>query len=105
MSKHALNKPETLGLLGFLQGELLRELIRDSNGTVSRVVVAGGDTSGAVVQALNLSALQMQAGLFPGAPLCRAYAELDAEPVVEIALKGGQMGRADYFQAARRGRP
>lgn len=99
---HHLDKSETLALLGFLQGELLRELIQQS--AVSRVVVAGGDTSGAVVQALNLSALQMQARLFPGAPLCQAYAGLDAEPVVEIALKGGQMGKADYFQAARRGR-
>lgn len=103
IDEQGLNQSETLDLLGLLLGEVLRELIQER--AISRVVVAGGDTSGAVVQALDLSALQMQARLSPGAPLCQAYAELDAAPLVEIALKGGQMGKADYFQAARRGRP
>jgi uncharacterized protein YgbK (DUF1537 family) len=100
--ENGLNKSEVLSLLGRLQGELLHRLIRDS--AVRRVVVAGGDTSGEVVQALDLSALQMQARLFPGAPLCQGYARLDAEPIVEIALKGGQMGEPDYFQSVRCGR-
>jgi uncharacterized protein YgbK (DUF1537 family) len=99
---HDLNRSEVLSVLGRLQGELLRRLIGESN--VRRVVVAGGDTSGEVVQALDLSALQMKARLFAGAPLCQGYARLDAGPVVEIALKGGQMGEADYFQSVRRGR-
>ena len=70
---------------------------------IRRVVVAGGDTSGAVMQALDLSALQVKARLFPGAPLCEGYADLSAGPIVEIALKGGQMGDENYFQLARRG--
>ena len=98
-----LNKSEALASLGRLQGELLRDLIQDN--AIQRVVVAGGDTSGEVVQALELSALQMKARLFPGAPLCQGYAELGAEPVVEIPLKGGQIGKVDYFQTVRRGRP
>ena len=103
IDEQSFNRSETLALLGDLQGKILRELLQEN--AVGRVVVAGGDTAGAVVQALSLSALRMQAALFPGAPLCQAYAELDAEPVVEIALKGGQMGKADYFLAARCGQP
>lgn len=98
-----LDPRATLALLGRLQGELLRQLLDSSD--VRRVVIAGGDTSGEVMQALDLVALQLKACLFPGAPLCQGYTALDAEPVVEIALKGGQMGDTDYFQTARRGCP
>lgn len=103
MQQHALDPRATLALLGRLQGELLRQLLDESD--VRRVVIAGGDTSGEVMQALDLVALQLKACLFPGAPLCQGYTSLAAEPVVEIALKGGQMGEADYFQTARRGCP
>jgi len=42
------------------------------------------------------------APLAPGSPLCRAYAE-GAHDGLEIAFKGGQMGRPDFFSAARGG--
>ena len=40
----------------------------------------------------------------PGAPLCRIHAGYGS-PVdgLEVALKGGQMGAADYFVTARDG--
>ena len=101
IDRQGSNRSTSLALLGLLQGELLRELMADTG--VHRVVVAGGDTSGEVLRALDLNALQVRARLFPGAPLCQAYAELSAEPVVEIALKGGQMGDENYFQLARQG--
>ncbi len=105
IDEHRLHKSATLELLGSLLGEVLHDLIQEHG--VKRIVVAGGDTSGAVVHALGLAALQMYARLFPGAPLCQAYTCLDGEaslePAIEIALKGGQMGKADYFSAARRG--
>lgn len=71
---------------------------------VRRVVVAGGDSSGEVAGALGIDALQVQAALVPGAPLCRAYSSDPAVDGLEIVLKGGQMGAASFFGAVRAGR-
>jgi 3-oxoisoapionate kinase len=43
----------------------------------------------------------MLSELTPGAPLCRGYSEDPKLDGLEIALKGGQMGKADYFGLAR----
>ncbi len=93
---------ETLAQLSQLLGASLKHVIERSG--VTRVVVAGGDTSGEVVQALGLTALRMKARLAPGGPLCDAFDDLQAAPVLEIALKGGQIGGDDYFAQARAGR-
>ena len=45
--------------------------------------------------------LEMLAELTPGAPLCRGYSEDPEFDGLEIALKGGQMGKADYFGMVR----
>jgi uncharacterized protein YgbK (DUF1537 family) len=65
------------------------------------VVVAGGDTSSYATQELGLYGLEMLTELTPGAPLCRGYSEDPRVDGLEIALKGGQMGRPDYFGMAR----
>ena len=67
-----------------------------------RVVISGGDTSGRAAAMLGIDALTAIAPIDPGSPLCRAHATggLDG---LEIALKGGQVGRPDYFSAARQG--
>ena len=93
---------EALALMGRRQGTLLRRLLHDTG--LGRAVVCGGDTSGEVVQVLGLTALRMKARLAPGAPLCEAYTDTQAAPMLEIALKGGQIGGEDYFCAARDGR-
>ena len=41
--------------------------------------------------------------LAPGAPLCRAWSSLPARDGLEIVLKGGQIGQADFFDAVRQG--
>jgi uncharacterized protein YgbK (DUF1537 family) len=45
------------------------------------------------------------APLAPGAPLCRAHAGPDAGAVdgLELSFKGGQVGRADFFERLLRG--
>ncbi len=68
-----------------------------------RLVVAGGDSAGAVASALGLHALTMVATLAPGAPLCRATSRDAARDGLEVVLKGGQMGAVDFFGAARDG--
>lgn len=68
-----------------------------------RLVLSGGDTSSRITQVLAPDALQIRARLAPGAPLCTV---LSSEPHLrglELALKGGQMGSADYFVSALRG--
>lgn len=73
--------------------------------TLKRVAVAGGDSSGAVTAALDVQALTLQARLVPGAPLCRAWSDRPARDGLEIVLKGGQMGGADFFGLVRDGLP
>jgi uncharacterized protein YgbK (DUF1537 family) len=70
---------------------------------VPRVVVAGGDSSGEVAGALGIDALTVLAGLAPGAPLCRAWSADRRRDGLELVLKGGQMGGADFFGAVRDG--
>lgn len=72
---------------------------------LKRVAVAGGDSSGAVTAALDVQALTLQARLVPGAPLCRAWSDRPVRDGLEIVLKGGQMGGADFFGLVRDGLP
>ncbi|MFC7194841.1 nucleotide-binding domain containing protein [Halosimplex aquaticum] len=87
--------------LGREQGAILREVLERT--TVDRVCVAGGDTSGYAAPALDVYALELLTPLAPGGPLCRASSEDDRFDGLEIALKGGQVGQADYFGLVRDG--
>ncbi len=92
---------ESSGVLGGLLGAIARELIKQCG--LSRLLVAGGDTSGYVTKELGLYALECAATLVPGAPLCKAHArdaELDG---LELILKGGQIGGPDFFSEVWRG--
>jgi uncharacterized protein YgbK (DUF1537 family) len=64
---------------------------------VRQLLVAGGETSGACVQALGIAQLQIGAQIDPGVPWCHALAE--AAPL-HIALKSGNFGSADFFTKA-----
>lgn len=87
--------------LGQQQGILLRELLLASG--VRRVCVAGGDTSSHAISQLGIYALELLTPMVPGQPLNRAHAEDDRLDGLEIALKGGQHGRANHFESIRRG--
>jgi 3-dehydrotetronate 4-kinase len=62
-------------------------------GGVTRLVVAGGETAGAVVQALGFSALKIGAQIDPGVPWT---ATQGAHPIL-LALKSGNFGSRDFF--------
>lgn len=87
--------------LGEQQGLLLRELLAAT--AIRRACIAGGDTSSHVVQQLGITALELRTPMAPGSPLCRAYADPAALDSLELAMKGGQHGRPDYFESIRRG--
>lgn len=95
MSRIGLD-PATIGHeLGSQQGIILREIIEQS--ALKRVCVCGGDTCGYASKQLGIYALRMIIPVAPGAPLCRAYSENDRFDGLEISLKGGQNGVADYL--------
>lgn len=61
---------------------------------VARLISAGGETSGAVVEALDLSELRIGPEIAPGVPALRAG------PGLTLALKSGNFGDADFFDRA-----
>ena len=64
---------------------------------VRRLVVAGGETSGAVVTRLGISALRIGAEIDPGVPW--TFAESEAGGML-LALKSGNFGAPDFFLKA-----
>ena len=64
---------------------------------IRRFVVAGGETSGAVTQALATDRLSVGREIAPGVPWC--FAERKGETFA-IALKSGNFGTEDFFSRA-----
>ena len=64
---------------------------------VGQLVVAGGETSGACVQALGITQLQIGPQIAPGVPWCCANSHGAA---LHIALKSGNFGGPDFFTEA-----
>ncbi|WP_299588058.1 3-oxo-tetronate kinase [uncultured Tateyamaria sp.] len=63
-------------------------------GGVTRIITAGGETSGAVVEALDLGTLEIGPEIDPGVPALRAA------PDLVVALKSGNFGAEDFFEKA-----
>lgn len=64
----------------------------------TRLIVAGGETSGAVVEALGVQALAIGPEIDPGVPWTRSIAGTD----LALALKSGNFGAPDFFLKAWR---
>ena len=80
---------------------------------VRQLVVAGGETSGACVQALDIAQMQIGPQIDPGVPWCHATFGPDARDVnaagkaivtpgagLHLALKSGNFGTDDFFSKA-----
>jgi uncharacterized protein YgbK (DUF1537 family) len=67
-----------------------------AKGGVSKLLVAGGETSGAVVQGLGIKTLEIGPEIDPGVPWTRV---VDGPDLV-IALKSGNFGTPDFFVKA-----
>jgi 3-dehydrotetronate 4-kinase len=61
-----------------------------------RLVVAGGETAGAVVQALGVTGLRIGRQIDPGVPWTVSL----GEPALALALKSGNFGAPDFFLRA-----
>ncbi len=60
---------------------------------ISRLIVAGGETSGAVINALGIQAVRIGREIAPGVPWVRPLGE---QPM-SLALKSGNFGGPDFF--------
>ena len=63
---------------------------------VRRFVVAGGETAGAVVQALGVTGLRIGRQIDPGVPWTASL----GQPALALALKSGNFGAPDFFLRA-----
>jgi len=68
---------------------------------VRRLLVAGGETSGAVVSALGVEGLAIGPEIDPGVPWTFSI----GEPSLALALKSGNFGTPDFFTKAFRLQP
>lgn len=98
-----LDEGQALARVGLALGIALRRAAQGAG--LRRVAVAGGDTSGQVMQAMGILALRLHAPFAPGVPLCEACGQPDGAPGLQVALKGGQMGGAGFFGDVRAGSP
>jgi uncharacterized protein YgbK (DUF1537 family) len=101
LAARGLRAEESSRLLGEALGVLTREVVAEAG--LSRIVIAGGDTSGYVTREIGIYALECMATLEPGGPLCRAYAHNPALDGLELVLKGGQVGSESFFEQVRSG--
>jgi uncharacterized protein YgbK (DUF1537 family) len=65
-------------------------------GGVRQIIVAGGETAGAVVSALGVTGLKIGREIDPGVP----WTESIGEPRLALALKSGNFGAGDFFAKA-----
>ena len=103
---YATSKPEAVKAVQARLGvEAAGKLIEDALAQIARglvamgvrkLVVAGGETSGAVVQALGVSALRIGPQIDPGVP----WTVAGGEPALALALKSGNFGSPDFFAKA-----
>ncbi|HYC49076.1 MAG TPA: 3-oxo-tetronate kinase [Burkholderiales bacterium] len=75
--------------------EIARQLVAAG---VRRLIVAGGETSGAVVQALGIEGLRIGPEIDPGVPWTTSL----SAPPLALALKSGNFGADDFFLKALR---
>lgn len=69
---------------------------------VGQLVVAGGETSGACVQALGVEQMQIGPQIDPGVPWCYGHTSANGATgaSIHLALKSGNFGGPDFFTKA-----
>lgn len=77
-----------------LFAEVTEQLV--SNDGFSRLIIAGGETSGAIVNQLEIRGLQIGTEICAGVP----WTETIGERPLALALKSGNFGGDDFFETA-----
>ncbi|MBV6759172.1 four-carbon acid sugar kinase family protein [Rhodococcus opacus] len=86
--------PQTAGALEQLMGALARAAV---DAGARRLVIAGGETSGAVVDSLGITAVRVDAEMDRGVPWCTTLAPADP---LSLLLKSGNFGTPDLLVRA-----
>ncbi|RXT90630.1 hypothetical protein B1F69_15735 [Pseudomonas syringae] len=99
-------KPETVKAAQELLGvEAAGQIVEDALSRIAiglvdlgvrKLVVAGGETSGAVVKALDFEGLRVGATIVPGVPWTVGLRDIP----IALALKSGNFGTVDFFEKA-----
>jgi uncharacterized protein YgbK (DUF1537 family) len=76
-----------------LFGEIAEQVVAAG---ARRLVIAGGETSGAVVAALGIKRLAIGPEIDPGVPALK----VESSTPIALALKSGNFGTRDFFAKA-----
>lgn len=98
LAQASLGKEAVAGMVEGALGRIAAELVGKG---VTRLVVAGGETSGAVTQALGVEALEIGPMIDPGVPWTLSV----GGKRLALALKSGNFGGTDFFRKAFRQLP
>ncbi len=102
---YSSDKAENVKEIQKLGRERVAELIEQTIGSVAaelvkrgygRIVVAGGETSGAVTRALGFDAFEIGESVAPGVPIMIPVENRQ----VRLVLKSGNFGQEDFFARA-----
>ena len=101
------NHPDVRGLCGQVLAKshfdaCAEGLLPALPGAVRQLVVAGGETSGAVVQALGVARMAIGPQIDPGVPWTAVDSPLCPDAPLHLALKSGNFGSTDFFHKALR---
>ncbi|TCU11194.1 3-oxo-tetronate kinase [Rhizobium sullae] len=89
----SMGRHESGALVEQTLADVARQLLQKG---FTRFLVAGGETSGAVINALEINALSIGPEIDPGVPWTRSI----GGPDIVLALKSGNFGAPDFFQKA-----
>ncbi len=89
------NEADASDRIGLGIGHVANRLVTE--GRLTRLAVAGGDTSGYVIEALGVGSLAHLGTLDHGTSVFETDLATDRGGVLEVSLKGGQMGPPDFF--------
>ena len=92
-AQQTLGKERASEVIESAQGKIAQGLVAAG---VRKLVIAGGETSGAVVSALNVKALHIGPQIDPGVPWTMSMGETK----IALALKSGNFGSEDFFLKA-----
>lgn len=93
LAQDELGREEAGALIEEAMAAIARTLVEAG---VGRLVVAGGETAGAVVAALGIRALRIGPEIDPGVPWTMSL----GEPALHLALKSGNFGGPEFFLKA-----
>lgn len=88
-----LGKEQIAKLLEDTMSEIAKQLVADG---YRHVIVAGGETSGAVTKKLGYHSFQIGKSVAPGVPLMVPVEDKD----IRLVLKSGNFGQPDFFERA-----